>query len=112
MTGYDVITLGEAMAFCTVRGRCAWADRVLHVTGITPALGREPAAAVAHAVRLAAGRSVTVCLDVDYRAKLRDREAAGASHGASHGASQGDRHGLPDRAELSLLTLPGGETVR
>lgn len=182
--------------------------RVLHVTGITPALGPEPAAAVVRAVRLAAERGVRVCLDVNYRAKLWNREDAAAGlrpllpyvnvlvasedelplvaespeaalaagpgevvvklggdgaevwteggHvrepavpvqvvnpvgagdafvagylsglldglpvaerlrrgvvlGAFAVASHGDWHGLPDRAELSLLALPGGETVR
>jgi 2-dehydro-3-deoxygluconokinase len=55
------------------------APRVLHVTGITPALGPGPAAAVRAAVEHAAGGSGTlVCLDVNHRSRLwpRDRAAA------------------------------------
>ncbi|MEV0148937.1 MULTISPECIES: sugar kinase [unclassified Nonomuraea] len=184
--------------------------RMLHVTGITPALGAGAAATVAHAVRQARELGVRVCLDVNHRARLWDREtasraladllpyvdvlvasadelplvteggtaallaagigevvvkhgAAGAEAWAADGghatsgavpvravntvgagdafvagylsgllddlplgerlrrgvtvgafavASDGDWHGLPDRSELSLLTLEDGETVR
>ncbi|WP_249714984.1 sugar kinase [Rhizomonospora bruguierae] len=44
--------------------------RVLHVTGITPALGDAPAQAVRHAVEAARTAGATVCLDVNFRAKL------------------------------------------
>ncbi|WP_345537777.1 sugar kinase [Phytohabitans rumicis] len=44
--------------------------RVLHVTGITPALGPGPAAAVARAVERARAAGATVCLDVNHRARL------------------------------------------
>jgi 2-dehydro-3-deoxygluconokinase len=43
---------------------------LLHVTGITCALGAEPLAAVATAVKLARAAGATVCLDVNYRARL------------------------------------------
>lgn len=52
---------------------------VLHVTGITPALGPGPAAAVEHAVEVARRAGVTVSLDVNYRSALWDRERAGAA---------------------------------
>ena len=51
---------------------------LLHLTGITPALGRDPAAAVEHAIALARMHSVPVCLDVNYRARLWDPAAAAA----------------------------------
>ncbi|MEV6580451.1 sugar kinase [Streptomyces sp. NPDC051582] len=52
--------------------------RVLHVTGITPALGDGPRAAVRHAVDLARAAGVTVSLDLNYRARLWSREEAAA----------------------------------
>ncbi|MFD6183064.1 sugar kinase [Streptomyces goshikiensis] len=52
--------------------------RVLHVTGITPALGDGPRAAVRHAVDLARAAGVTVSLDLNYRARLWTREEAAA----------------------------------
>ncbi|MFJ3908343.1 sugar kinase [Streptomyces vinaceus] len=52
--------------------------RVLHVTGITPALGDGPLAAVRRAVDLARAAGVTVSLDLNYRARLWNREAAAA----------------------------------
>jgi len=50
--------------------------RLLHVTGITPALGPGPAAAVRAAVRTAAAAGVRVCLDVNHRSRLWTRDAA------------------------------------
>ena len=55
------------------------AARVLHVTGITLALGPEPADAVRAAMRIAREAGVLVSLDVNYRAALWDRDAAGAA---------------------------------
>ncbi|MFF0793514.1 sugar kinase [Streptomyces spiralis] len=50
--------------------------RVLHVTGITCALGPDPRAAVAAAVGHARERGWTVVLDVNHRARLWSREQA------------------------------------
>ena len=50
---------------------------VLHVTGITPALGPGPAAAVRKAVEVARAHAVTVSFDLNYRAALWDRATAG-----------------------------------
>ncbi|MET8350749.1 sugar kinase [Micromonospora sp. NPDC005206] len=44
--------------------------RLLHVTGITCALGAEPYQAVVAAVRLARAAGSTVCLDVNHRHRL------------------------------------------
>lgn len=52
---------------------------VLHVTGITPALGTAPAAAVRAAIDIARGHGVTVSLDVNYRSALWDAATAGAA---------------------------------
>jgi 2-dehydro-3-deoxygluconokinase len=53
--------------------------RILHVTGITPALGEGPAAAVRYAVEAARAAGATVCLDVNHRPKLWGRGQAGAA---------------------------------
>ncbi|WP_283135064.1 sugar kinase [Rhizohabitans arisaemae] len=50
--------------------------KVLHVTGITPALGDKPAAAVSAAVEVARANGVTVSLDVNYRGALWDPRTA------------------------------------
>ncbi|MEV6864116.1 sugar kinase [Streptosporangium subroseum] len=50
--------------------------RLLHVTGITPALGPGPAAAVRVAVAAAAEAGVRVCLDVNHRSRLWGRDRA------------------------------------
>ncbi|NED98395.1 sugar kinase [Phytoactinopolyspora alkaliphila] len=50
--------------------------KVLHVTGITCALGSGPRAAVSEAVSTASARGVTVSLDVNYRSRLWTREQA------------------------------------
>jgi 2-dehydro-3-deoxygluconokinase len=54
------------------------AARVLHVTGITPALSPSARAAVHAAVETAAAAGVPVSLDVNYRAALWSPEEAGA----------------------------------
>ncbi len=46
------------------------AAAVLHVTGITPALGVSARATVFHAVEVARAAGVTVSVDVNYRSKL------------------------------------------
>jgi 2-dehydro-3-deoxygluconokinase len=57
------------------------AAAVLHVTGITPALGAGPAAAVAAAVDVARAAGVPVSFDVNYRAALCQPEEARAMSG-------------------------------
>ncbi|MET9609604.1 sugar kinase [Streptomyces sp. NPDC006512] len=52
--------------------------KVLHVTGVTPALGEAPRAAVRKAVELARAAGVTVSLDLNYRALLWSRPEATA----------------------------------
>lgn len=55
------------------------APRILHVTGVTLALGAGPRGAVTRAVRLARERGTIVCLDVNDRRRLWSREAAKAA---------------------------------
>jgi len=50
--------------------------RILHVTGITPALGDQPARTVRHAMVALHSSGTTVCLDVNHRRKLWDAEKA------------------------------------
>lgn len=72
--------------------------RILHLTGITAALGDEPYAAVLEAVRRARAAGVTVSFDVNYRAKLWDAGAAGAAL-------------LPVLAELDVLFCKGADAA-
>lgn len=51
---------------------------VLHLTGITPALGPGPAAAVRAAIDIAHAHDVPVSFDVNYRARLWSAREAGA----------------------------------
>lgn len=53
--------------------------RVLHVTGITPALSPDAAAATRWAVDAAAERDMTVSFDVNYRGGLWGRDEASAA---------------------------------
>jgi 2-dehydro-3-deoxygluconokinase len=53
--------------------------RVLHVTGITPALSPSAAAAVARAVELASAGGALVSLDVNHRSRLWSRAEASAA---------------------------------
>ncbi|MFJ8301140.1 sugar kinase [Streptomyces sp. NPDC094447] len=53
--------------------------RVLHVTGITPALGAGPREAVARAVQIARAAGTAVSLDVNHRSLLWSRQEAAAA---------------------------------
>jgi 2-dehydro-3-deoxygluconokinase len=83
--------------------------RLLHVTGITPALGGGPRAAIADAVSAARAAGVTVCLDVNYRSRLWSRERAAAALGPL--ASAVDIVVASDD-ELGLVAPEGPEEVR
>lgn len=52
--------------------------RILHLTGITPALGAACAAVVQQAIDIAHRRSVTISFDLNYRAKLWSPDQAAA----------------------------------
>ncbi|MER7399370.1 sugar kinase [Streptomyces sp. NPDC000151] len=58
------------------RAFAAAPPRVLHLTGITPALGPEARDAAERALRLARAHGSTVCLDVNFRSRLWSAEAA------------------------------------
>ncbi|MGC5053126.1 sugar kinase [Micromonospora sp. DT48] len=67
---------GSALDVEDLRAPLAAGPRMLHLTGITPALSDSARAAAAWAVRTAAEAGIAVCLDVNYRAGLWSREAA------------------------------------
>ena len=82
--------------------------RLLHLTGITPALGRGPAEAVEHAMVLARRHSVPVCLDVNYRGRLWDPVTAAAVLRPL--AVLADIVVASDD-ELEVVSRPGAETL-
>ncbi|MEJ3750309.1 sugar kinase [Actinomycetes bacterium KLBMP 9797] len=61
---------GTRLTPADVAPAVAQGARVLHVTGITPALGDGPAAAVRYAVDAGRAAGTTVCLDVNHRPTL------------------------------------------
>lgn len=70
---------GAQLAVADVPDDVVAAAAVLHTTGITPALGAGPAAAVRHAIDVARAAGVPVSLDVNYRQRLWSREQARAA---------------------------------
>ena len=74
--------------------------RILHVTGITPALSASARDAVRFAVETARAAGVPVSLDFNYRSALWDAGAAGA-----------ELAGLVDRADVVFATEPEARLV-
>jgi 2-dehydro-3-deoxygluconokinase len=64
---------GSRLSPADVPAEVVGAARILHVTGITPALSDTARAAVFHAVETAREAGVTVSVDINYRAKLWSR---------------------------------------
>ncbi|MCX5336123.1 sugar kinase [Streptomyces sp. NBC_00140] len=67
---YRAGSAGSAVTPDDVLPALAPGVRVLHLTGITPALGPSAAEAVLTAAKTARESGVTVCLDVNYRSRL------------------------------------------
>ncbi len=67
---------GARLAPSDVDDQLVAGARLLHITGITPALGEAPAAAVTHAVDIAKLAGVRVSVDVNYRSALWPPERA------------------------------------
>ena len=67
---------GSALHIDDVRDALSAAPRVLHLTGITPALSESARACVAWAAANAAAAGILVSLDVNHRSRLWSREAA------------------------------------
>lgn len=70
---------GSRLSPADVPTRALTGARVLHVTGVTCALGEGPREAVRTAVATARDRGLLVSLDVNYRARLWDRRTAAAT---------------------------------
>ncbi|MFG2210874.1 sugar kinase [Streptomyces sp. NPDC048638] len=68
---YRAGSAGSRLGASAIEGVFATAPpRVLHLTGITPALGPAPLSAVRRALQLARQHGTLVCLDVNFRARL------------------------------------------
>jgi 2-dehydro-3-deoxygluconokinase len=67
---------GSALRIDDVRDGLSAAPRVLHLTGITPALSESARACVAWAAQNAAAAGILVSLDVNHRSRLWSREQA------------------------------------
>ncbi|MBY8874904.1 sugar kinase [Micromonospora sp. PLK6-60] len=67
---------GSALHVDDLRPALAAGARVLHLTGITPALSASARDAAAWAAETASRAGALVCLDVNHRARLWDRDAA------------------------------------
>ncbi|NGO09082.1 sugar kinase [Streptomyces sp. HC44] len=76
---YRTGSAGSALAPADVLPALSTGTRVLHLTGITPALGPSAAEAVRAAVMAAREAGITVCLDVNYRSRLWSSDLARAT---------------------------------
>lgn len=72
VTYYRANSAGSQLCADDIDEELVAAASVLHVTGITPALGPDPANAVQKAIEIARANNVTVSLDLNYRAALWD----------------------------------------
>ncbi|MGW6707868.1 sugar kinase [Streptomyces sp. NPDC054956] len=76
---YRAGSAGSRLKACSLeRAFTAAPPKVLHLTGITPALSRSARSAAVMALRLAAEHSALVCLDVNFRSRLWDAQEAAA----------------------------------
>ncbi|MFB6850173.1 sugar kinase [Streptomyces sp. NPDC056373] len=73
---YRTHTAGARLTAADIPEQIVARASVLHVTGITPALGEGPAAAVTRAVDIAADAGVTISLDVNFRSLLWSEDEA------------------------------------
>jgi 2-dehydro-3-deoxygluconokinase len=73
---YRAGSAGSAVTGTDAAACLADSPRILHVTGITPALSHSAAEAVATAVRLARHAGALVCVDVNYRSGLWTHQEA------------------------------------
>jgi 2-dehydro-3-deoxygluconokinase len=76
---YRQNSAGSALTIDDLAPALAGNPHILHITGITSALGASAAEAVLKAASAAQGEGATVTLDVNYRAKLWSREEAAAA---------------------------------
>ncbi|MGI5423627.1 sugar kinase [Streptomyces sp. CA-179760] len=73
---YRAGSAGSAVSPADVLPALASGPRVLHLTGITPALGPSAAEAVQAAAEAARDAGVTVCLDINHRSRLWSHDRA------------------------------------
>lgn len=73
---YRVGSAGSRFSISDLDEQAVAAAGILHVSGITPALGDEPAAAVHRAIDVARSASTLVSFDVNYRSTLWPAERA------------------------------------
>lgn len=73
---YRACSAGSALSPADVLPALTPGTRVLHLTGITPALGPSAAEATAAAATTARDAGITVCLDVNYRSRLWSADQA------------------------------------
>lgn len=73
---YRAGSAGSALAVADIEPALAAGARVLHLTGITPALSASARDATLWAARTAAEAGILVSLDLNYRSKLWTRPAA------------------------------------
>ncbi|RIV41659.1 sugar kinase [Micromonospora radicis] len=97
---------GSALHVDDVRAPLAAGARVLHLSGITPALSDSAREAAAFAARAAAAAGVTVSLDVNYRARLWPRAAARAALAPLAGYAS---IVIASEDELDLVADPGAD---
>jgi 2-dehydro-3-deoxygluconokinase len=97
---------GAALCVDDLRRPLAAGARILHITGITPALSDSARAAALWAVEAASDAGMLVSLDVNYRARLwsRDKARAVLSPLASHASIV-----IASTDELDLVGDPGAD---
>ncbi|MGW1673090.1 sugar kinase [Streptomyces sp. NPDC002324] len=76
---YRTGSAGSALTPAGVLPALASGSRILHLTGITPALGPSAAETVLAAATAARDAGITVCLDVNYRSRLWTADRARAA---------------------------------
>jgi len=97
---------GSRLSATDLDGGLPAGTRVVHLTGITPALGPGPAGAVRAAMAAARELGAEVCLDVNYRSRLWSRAEAARALRPLIGmvdvlVASGDELALASPAELS-----------
>ncbi|MDG4797584.1 sugar kinase [Micromonospora sp. WMMD1082] len=97
---------GSALTVEDLRAPLAAGPRLLHLTGVTPALSDSAREAASWAVRTAAGAGIPVCLDVNYRAGLWSRETARATLSPLAGYASVV---VASADELDLVAGPGAD---
>ena len=118
---YRAGSAGSALSTVDLRGLLADSPRVLHITGITPALSASAAAATEWAIDAARQAGILVSFDVNHRSALWTREAASSvlsriARRADIVFASGDElsliaPGAPRRAAASLIAAGVGEVV-